>query len=141
MACYPEDEDFQEIQAKHQAIIDQIGYTWQISEFRVTDHEGKEAVFKDVGYISFAHCELTRHDIGGCDGGSTYQWQQSPEVVFEYTVLPYTDQLQVFVHEQSHSMEGIENLLDNWYINKLNEDSLILSHDGYRARTIRLFKE
>ncbi|MFP4341759.1 MAG: hypothetical protein ACLFQO_15025, partial [Cyclobacteriaceae bacterium] len=139
-ACQTEDKDFQEIQAAHQAIINQIGHSWQISELSITTENGDTSHY-NLGVIRFVPCKTTRQNAVGCNEGGTYQVGQKPEITFDYNVNATTRQVQILVPEQSRTIENVDNLSDNWEISKVSEDSLILSHGGYRVRTLKLTRE
>ena len=144
MACQPEDEDFTRIKAENEAVIAQLAHTWQIVEFRVTGQEIQDTTLINVGSLRFARCEITPQNLMGCDEGGVYQWQQSPEVTIGYGVSPSQQGLKlfIFVPKQDHAMEGVENLHDNWTVEKLDKDSLVLSSmGGYRSRTLKLARE
>lgn len=136
--CQPKDEDGTEIQVSHQRIINQIGHLWKVDRMLVNELNTTETL-ANTGYIQFVPCQTSPNNIGGCDEGY-YQLGQDSVISFEYSVNSTTNQVHIFVHEQAFPITG-ENLLGNWMIDKVTEDSLWLSDGGTRNRQLFLFGE
>lgn len=133
--CKSKEEDYDEIKADYQRIVDQISYSWQISEFRISTTES-DSVVNNAQYIQFVPCNVSQNN-GTCDEGY-YQIYEDNIVSFEYTVDRASEQVLIRVLERDFVGEDLSG---NWRINKVTEDSLILSDGGDRARTLKLFKE